>query len=202
MRIHLALMSLVLLSPLAALADDEPREAGASGVGLSVGAGVGRFAGEDLRRGANVGTVWEVRVHLGSRNPLALELAYVGGEQSLDFHGLVASSVLVSAGLETVVRLGPQAGALRPYAFAGLGWTRYTLTSYLTEQGQDQESDDVLAVPIGLGLLWGQGQWFAALRGAYRIATYEDLPGTGPYGTEHPMDLDAWTLTLHAGMQF
>jgi hypothetical protein len=92
------------------------------------------------------------------------------------------------------------AGPFTGYIFGGLGWSRFTLTeAENTGAIVDIEDDDVLTVPMGVGMSYQVGRVIADLRGTYRATAGEDLV---PDGDDEPRDLSSWNAALHVGFEF
>lgn len=175
-----------------------------SGIGISVqaGGGVTNFTLERARDTTGIGGFWEARAVLGTRRILGLEAAYVGSARELGASGLSNSAALVGHGVEAALRLNVPIlvyGALvEPFAFGGLGWTRYGLVSEGVNTSRIAGSDNVGVVPFGGGLAIGYRGFIADARFTYRM-TFEDetlLPGSDAAALQN------WGVGLLLGYEF
>jgi hypothetical protein len=172
------------------------------GMGVYAGGGVGSFTNEEMRDLTGTAGVWEARVQFGTRVPIGFEAAYQGSLQQIDALGLDTDARLVSNGLEGNVRVNFVDAPIAPYAFAGLGWRRFDLTNVNTNTSSVEDTDDVLQIPMGVGLSYRFDRLIADLRGTFRATAYEDLvPATTTSGDDFE-DLSSWDVALHVGFEF
>jgi hypothetical protein len=186
----------ILAHPARAVAD----EAGSSVV---FGAGVSEFGADGLREITGPAAMWEIRFTYGTERSIGLEAAYVGTAQSLDAARMGDDAAIVSNGAEANVRFNALTDAWQPYAIIGIGWRRYELMSmddiFMTQEDQD----DVLVLPIGVGVAYRIDGVVLDLRGSFRLTEGED-PIDGMSGPEAKgaRRLDTVDLAAHVGWAF
>ncbi len=176
-----------------------------SGVQLSLGGGVTRFARDTPRDATNVGGQWEVALgyapEIADTHLFAFEAAYIGTAQGLTPAG-VSNGTLWSHGFEGLVRLQPGFATwmgIEPYVFGGMGATWFS-TSVPTGQGSVTVADQNNAhfvVPVGLGVQFRMEGLLIDLRGAYRFRFTNDLIRAS--GDPDPA-LDSWSVTGRVGV--
>jgi len=170
------------------------------GMSVSAGGGVTDFAGEELRDMTGPGGAWDARFTFGTRQYLGIEAAYLGTAQSIDAIGMEENAVLVSNGAEAAVRVSPLRGSLQPYVFAGAAWKRYDLANTDTNTSDVSDQDDVLEVPMGIGIGYRVAGLIFDARAAYRLAVDEDLvPASDGDGAS---ELDNLNVAAHVGIEF
>jgi hypothetical protein len=173
------------------------------GVGFMLGGGVVDFTDEEARALTDLGGSWDIRAVIGSKMPVALELAYVGQAQGLDVTGLDNDSILLGNGGEGVLRLQLPQYVVRPYVLGGVGWLHYSLSNTGNTVSAMAESDDVLTVPLGLGFTLAAA-WGGTLdvRGTFKLAYYEDLMSDIYSGTGLEANLHTWGVQATFGWEF
>ena len=172
------------------------------GLSLSVGGGVIGFTDSDMRAATDVGGLWDVRVGFLTNRYLGFELAYEGGLQNIDALGLDTDAQLLSTELEALARVNFMTGRwiAQPYVFAGAAWKRYELTNVQTNTSDVVESDDVVELPVGIGVGFRMSGFLVDVRGAFRPAFGADLvPDTSGDGSA---PLHAWSTALRLGYAF
>ena len=170
------------------------------GIEVALGGGVEGFASQTLRDATNVGGMWDVRVAVGTRSPLAFEAAYIGSAQSIDALGLDTSAILVGNGVEGKVRVNLLDTEIQPFAFAGVGWRRYSLTNESFNTSAVSSSDDVLELPFGAGVAYKIAGFTLDARGEFRLATEEDLMPSRTSGAA--ADMHRWSANANIGYAF
>lgn len=171
------------------------------GLGFSVTAGGGIFGytDEDTRDATSeIGGNYTARLAIGTRRPVGFEIGYVGSAQNVEALGLDEDAVLLSNGVEGVVRLNMGSAGVQPYLIGGAAWRRYDITNADFNTSSIRDSDDVIEFPVGGGLAFRWQGLVLDARAAYRIATDDDLLRTDDEGPR----LDAWDVTLKAGLEF
>jgi hypothetical protein len=132
-----------LIAPQYVHADEPWTEVGVTAV---VGGGVTGATGESMR-GAGVGLLWTVRVAVGSRRPLAVELGYLGTATD------AAQGTLSTSIAEAALRVQPWPRAMwSPYAFAGVGLQHAELVATAMAIGEPGLAAHSLAVPLRAGV--------------------------------------------------
>ncbi len=171
------------------------------GISLTVGGGVIGFTDESMRDTTSAGGMWDVRAAIGTRSPIAVEAAYIGTAQGIDTVGLDDSAVLIGTGVEAVARVNllPLA-TVNPYFFGGAAWKRYDLANTDTNTSDVNDVDNLIEIPVGVGLSYRVNGFLLDVRGALRMATEEDLIRQDP-DTED-VRLHAWTAGAKLGYEF
>jgi len=146
------------------------------GIGVALGGGVEGFAGDTLRNTTDPGGAWDVRLSLGMKSPLALEAAYVGSAQQINALGLSGNAYLVGNGAQADARLNVTGDpAIQPFVYGGVAWKRYSIRNETANTSDLIDNDDVLEVPLGVGISSRYAGLMLDLRGEYRVATQADL---------------------------
>jgi hypothetical protein len=183
-----------------------------SGIGISaaIGGGIGGFTEQAMRdTTSDIQGLWNLRVTLGTRTPIGLDLNYLGSASNIDSQLGPATGTLVGTALEGALRLNilPRE-AFNPYIFAGLGWQRYDVTEVdlnLSDAGI-ADSDNLLIVPMGAGLSYRMNGFVADLRGTFRAAAYERLVLKDPFvvstSTDDFVSMHTWEATATIGAEF
>jgi hypothetical protein len=178
------------------------------GMAITVGGGVVGFFDDDARELGNLGGAWEARLTLGTRTPVAFEVAYVGTAQSIDALGLDSSALLVGTAVEGDLRVNFTTAYLQPYIFGGMGFTRYDLTNEDFNTSSVNGSERMGHIPFGAGLGFQYGGLLFDVRGTVRAAFSDDLvnePATedDPLdNTDTRTDLDTWSAAARIGWEF
>lgn len=187
------------------------------GTALYVGGGVTGFVEDDVVDNTTPGGFWDVRGVAGTRTPVGLELGYTGSARDVNALGLGNEAFLLSNGLEAALRLqapitqadigadqmlGPEAPVLiSPYAFGGLGWTRYDLLNEGTNTSSVLNQDDIMSLPLGVGVGLGLAGVSLDARFTYRHAFFSDLVGDATSSFDD-VSLNQWNLGASIGFEF
>lgn len=153
----------------------------ASGIGVSaiLGGGVSGFTDKQMRNTtSDLGGLWDLRVAIGSHLPLALELGYVGTATNINGLPTGNKGRLIGTTLEGALRFNVLPHMpFTPYAFIGMGWTRYDVnnTSISLADTGVRDHDNLMVFPMGVGLAYRVGGFVADVRGTFRAATDNDL---------------------------
>jgi hypothetical protein len=179
----------------------EPRPLSGLGVALTAGGGVGGFFNSGARDAASDGFTWDVRLTLGTRIPVGLDLAYVGSVQGMNLPGLDSDALLVGNGAEAALRIQLPHGMVRPYLTGGVGWTHYSVQDTTLVAGL-RPSDTIGTVPVGVGVAVGKVNGFTLdVRAVGRIAFDDDLlDNVTPNGGSN--SLNSWGFTARLGGEF
>lgn len=178
-----------------------------AGVYGFVGGGGTGFTQPGALGAASVGGYWDARVGVGSRSIIGAEVSYVGGARDIQALGLQDSAVLMNNGIEGVARLNvpittKDAPVLfEPYTFAGVGWSRYNLVNQGNNTSSVQDQDDILTVPMGVGMQFGFNAFTLDLRGTYRAAVGSDLIGNSTSSFD-ATSLASWGAGASLGFEF
>ncbi len=186
------------------------------GTALYVGGGVSGFVENDVVDNTTPGGFWDVRGVAGTRTPVGIELGYTGSARDVNALGLGDEAFLLSNGLEAAVRLqapitqneigGDMLGSdapvlIAPYAFGGLGWTRYDLLNEGSNTSSVLNQDDIMSLPLGVGIGLGLAGVTLDARFTYRHAFFSDLVGDATSSFDD-VSLNQWNLGASLGFEF
>ena len=184
--------------------DDDADYSPLSGIGIAVaaGGGAGGFTDATMSDTTDVGGDWDVRVTLGTRSPIAFEGSYIGSAQNITALGLDNDAVLIGNGMQGALRVNATLDLpVQPFAFGGVAWRRYDLSNANTNLSDVAGSDDVLEVPLGIGLAGRMGEFVLDARGEYRMSSEEDLiPSQNRVGSN--ADMARWGVKGTVGVEF
>lgn len=179
------------------------------GAAVTVGGGVTNFTQSNLNDATSAGGYWDVRGSLGTRSIVGVEAAYHGNSRDIAAIGLRDETFLVGNGLEGALRLNAPltfeqndvAVLVEPFAFGGIGWTRYNLFNEGTNTSSVLDQDDVFVLPVGVGIAGSVQGVMLDARFTYRPAFGNDLVGsaTGAFDND---SLSDWSLGAHVGFEF
>lgn len=171
------------------------------GVSLTVGGGVFGFTDQAMRDTTASGGMWDVRAAIGTHSPIAVEAAYIGTAQNINSVGLDDGAMLLGTGVEGIARvnLAPNQ-VVNPYFFGGAAWKRIDLTNTDTNTSDVQEVDNLIEIPVGVGLGYRMSGFVLDGRAELRMATEEDLIRNDP-DTED-VRLHTWTAGAKLGYEF
>jgi hypothetical protein len=174
------------------------------GVGLTLGGGAVGFWQDGTKSFVDIGGTWDVRATLGTRLPLAFELAYVGTAQGMNALGLDTNAILLGSTAEGDIRFNILRGRVQPYIFGGVGYSYYRITNTAIATSDLQRTDNVLEVPFGAGLAWRLGQAFLLdIRGTGRLTYFDDLFKNAAAATNAGNSgMSNWMGTAHLGWEF
>ena len=172
------------------------------GLSLSVGGGVTGFTDSQMRDTADVGGLWDVRVGILTNKWIGAEIAYLGGLQSIDALGLDTSAQLLSTTIEGDLRANLTQGRwnYQPYLFAGVAWRRYSLTNADVNLSSVEDQDDVMEIPLGVGIGFRMSGFLVDVRGSFRPTTGADLVPTGDGEDNEAMH--SWQAAARLGYAF
>lgn len=176
-----------------------------AGFGLTAGGGVQGFTGSTMRNTTNDGGNWDVRAAFGTRLPITLEASYLGSAQQINALGLDSNALLVGNGVQGNLRINATTGSipLQPFLFGGVAWRRYQLQNTDTNTSDVIGEDDVLEVPLGIGVAYKVGGFLLDARGEYRPSFYSNLvPDSGTNAFSDPASLDRWGVNANIGVEF
>ncbi len=179
-----------------------------AGVYGFLGGGATNFTQPDATSGTGVGGYWDARVGLGTRSVLGAEVGYTGSARDISALGVGNEAWLMSNGVEGIARLnvpltpGEEGKFLiEPYTFGGIGWNRYNVVSDTSLSADLSNEDDVMTVPLGLGMAFGFSGVTLDTRATYRQAIGSDLFGneTSSFGES---SLNGWSAGAALGFEF
>jgi hypothetical protein len=175
------------------------------GVEGTVGGGVTGFVGKAARGFGAVGGSWDVRVTWGSRLPVSLEAAYVGSAQPMQGLDLQSGALLVGNGAEAAVRINLLAATqqFQPYIFGGVGWINYQVENTQIVAADLDQSDNVLEVPLGIGISGRLPRGFVIDVRATGRATFNDslFNDAAAAANVRSPGLSSWNLGARLGWE-
>jgi hypothetical protein len=175
------------------------------GFSLSAGGGVSDFTDSNMRDVTGVGGSWAVRATVGTKTPLGFEASYIGSAQSIAAFGLDDDAVLLSNGLQGALRLNAVIGApVTPFLFGGVAWSHFDLSNADFNTSAIEDDDDLLEIPVGIGVGGSYKGFGYDIRGELRFATNEnmvpDLSANGDNGRY--ADMHRWGVNATIGYGF
>ncbi len=175
------------------------------GFSLSLGGGVADFTDDQMRDTTGIGGSWALRAAVGTKTLFGVEASYIGSAQEINALGIASDAVLVSNGLQGALRLNAAVGApVTPFLFGGAAWRRYSLSNTDVNTSAISDNDDLVEVPVGLGI----GGSFLGLgfdvRGELRYAFAEDMVPEFSAGrdTGGNADMHSWGVNATVGFGF
>ena len=175
------------------------------GLSLAFGGGVSDFTNQTMRDTTGTAGTWAVRATLGTKTPLGFEGSYIGSAQNISALGIDNDAMLVSNGVQGALRLNAVVGSpVTPFVFGGVAWSHYDLTNTATNTSAISGSDDLLEIPVGLGVGGSFRGIGYDLRGEMRFATEEDLVPQLSAGRDvgSKADMHRWGINATLGWGF
>ncbi len=179
------------------------------GIGIGLGGGVNDFVSTEMTNATDPGLAWDVRTVIGTRLPIAGEVAYVGTRRVANVAGVTGSTAgetphIFSHGIEAAARVQypylTGRWLVEPFAFGGLGWTHYGVDASVAPTSTIRTtSDDVLVVPFGGGVAAAFDHFMLEGRFTYRATFNNDLLAK-PDGTI--ASLNNWSAGATVGYEF
>lgn len=176
-----------------------------AGFALTAGGGVQGFTGDTMRNTTNDGGNWDVRVGFGTRLPVSIEASYLGSAQQINALGLDSDALLVGNGVQGNLRINATTGDIpvQPFLFGGVAWRRYQLQNTSRNTSDVIGEDDVLEIPLGIGVALKHRGFTLDARGEYRPSFYANLvPESGTSAFADPASLDRWGVNANIGVEF
>jgi uncharacterized membrane protein len=175
------------------------------GFGITAGGGASGFTGDTMRDNTKDGGNWDVRAMIGTRLPLTLEASYLGSAQSIDALGLDNNAILIGNGVQGDVRLNATTDlAVQPFIYGGVAWRRYSIENASFNTSDINDKDDVLELPVGLGVAYKSRGFMLDARAEYRGSFQENLAPAGLAGNAFtdPASLNRWGINANIGYEF
>jgi len=174
------------------------------GFGVTVGGGVSGFTGDTMRGTTDDGGNWDVRATLGTRSILGVEASYLGSAQAIDALGMETDTVLVGNGVQGNLRLNATiSSAVQPFLYGGVAWRRYDLTGTARNTSDILDKDDVLEIPVGVGIAWKFAGLTLDARAEFRGATGEDLvPAAIPDSSSDAAAMHRYGVNANLGFEW
>jgi hypothetical protein len=189
--------------------DDKYRPRSGLGIAIAAGGGVGAFTHDAARLSTNPGGDWDVRLTLGTRSPIAFEGSYIGSAQSIDALGLDSGAVLVGNGLQGALRVNTTIDfPVQPFFFGGLGWRHYEIMNTNANLSDFESDDDVLEIPLGVGIAGKYRGLILDARGEFRATAYESMIPEAGEDDDIELDQDSsaamhrWGVKATVGFEF
>ncbi|KAB2898384.1 MAG: outer membrane beta-barrel protein [Kofleriaceae bacterium] len=147
------------------------------GAAMALGGGVDSFV-DPADTNVDPGGGWNVRAVLGTKTRFGIEAAYIGSAQNIDAIGLDSAAVLLGNGAQGMLRFNmlPQSkvGVL---LLGGLAWRHYELANESFNTSDVQDEDDVLEIPLGVGVQYDYRGLLLDARAEFRFTNYGDMLG-------------------------
>jgi hypothetical protein len=177
---------------------------------VKVLAGTGDFTQQGAREATGIGPSWDVRGVFGAHSPVGLEAAYVGSTRALTGSTIFGGNQLMSNGAEADLRIAAPVKAaegvdVRPFAFGGVGWQYMSVWgdgAYAGAPSTDNEGDNILTIPAGVGIELGVGALNLDVRGTYRHAIDSEVFGDAGYTWEDGNALHSYNVSAGLGFEF
>jgi hypothetical protein len=176
------------------------------GFALMAGGGYQDFT-ESSMRGATTGAgAWDARFIAGTNSIIGLEASYIGAARQMSGLGITSNDpYLVSNGVNGTVRLNVPlrygSSLFEPYGYAGLGYSRYTISDYNQNAGRlsnFSSSDDVMNFPVGGGFAYAYKAFIMDVRGGWTGTYYQNLL----VGGDRSNTLNYWNVGSQIGFMF
>jgi hypothetical protein len=217
MKLFSVVTAALVSLPVVALADEpndiysyawqDSRLASGIGVSATLGGGITGFTDQTMRDVVtkSVGSLWNLRVTLGSHTPIGLELGYLGTVQDIDALTGTQTATLLGTTAEAVVRFNilPHY-AWDPYIFAGVGWQRYDITGAKFSMADSgiNDSDNSVVFPMGTGISFRTPTGLVLdMRGTFRANTQAGLV-IDTTGNDSYAPLHTWEASGALGYEF
>jgi hypothetical protein len=178
-----------------------------AGFAISAGGGASGFTNDALRGATNAGGDWDVRLTFGTRSPLAVEASYIGSAQAINSLGVDSDAMLVSNGAQAALRLnGTIDLPVQPFIFGGVAWRRYDLTNTRVNTADLPGTDNVLEIPVGVGVAGRFNGLILDARGEFRPTFDNDLMreiNTDVFGSNEGFAaMHRWGVNASVGYEF
>lgn len=163
---------------------------------LVAGAGLEGFIDSHMRDAVSTGPAWNVRGSIGNPENVNLEVFYSGSRQPMK----MGADSLVGNGLLSQVRINvfPEA-FFEPFFYFGAGWSRFSVKGR-TPGSMFPAHDDVLEMPIGIGMAYRVGAFVADVRTGFTVITGQDLiANPDAHGSEHSYSMHRFGISAQIG---
>jgi hypothetical protein len=148
------------------------------GSAIMLGGGFEDFTQSAPKSVTSGGGSWNLRLAAGTRQFVGLEAAYVGAARGANALGFTSNTTLVSNGFEGALRVNVPVAAglmlIEPFGFVGLGWEHYHLSKTVAT-ADISNSDDVMTLPYGAGLMFAYGMLMLDARVTLRETYFNDM---------------------------
>lgn len=172
-----------------------------------VGGGATNFTEPGVAGPTGVGGYWDAKLGIGTRSIVGAEVGYVGSSRDVAALGLNSDAYMLGNGIEAVARLNvpitPERSKVlvEPFTFAGAGWNHYNIMTAHNNTSDIDDVDDVLAIPLGVGLGVGYSGFTLDGRVTYRHTVDSDMFGSS--NSSFASDaLNSWAAGAALGFEF
>ncbi len=136
------------------------------GLAVDVGGGVHDFVDRGHASLVDAGGSWAARLTVGTRRHLGGEVAYVGTANPVrNALGAADRAVLVSNGVEGLVRVNAMVNDWQPYAVAGYTYRRYVVQNSAANTSAIADGTNSSEIPVGVGLAYRKHHFVGDVRG-------------------------------------
>lgn len=174
------------------------------GIAVSAGGGGAGFTEKGMRDTTSACGSWDVLAQFSTRSWLSIEGQYYGTAGSIDslVGGKNANLVGHAVGADVRFNVLPD-GMFQPYGFVGGAYRRYDVTgaSFTTSDAGMNDSDNLLEIPMGVGVAYRTGGFVADVRGSFRAAIDSALVLKSPTSTDY-VPMHQWGATARIGWEF
>lgn len=134
--------------------DNRPTLISRIGLSADVGGGVSTFVNQAMDEITDTGGAWTARVTVGTRSYIGGEVAYTGTANALRTLGVDDRAILLSNGVEGLLRVNAGVGDWQPYAVAGYSYRRFEVRNTASNTSAVANEDDDSSIPVGVGLAY------------------------------------------------
>lgn len=134
--------------------DNRPRLFTRIGMSADVGGGVLKFVNQGLNEITDTGGSWTGRLVIGTRSYVGGEVAYIGTANQIRTLGLDDRAILLSNGVEGLLRVNAGIGDWQPYAVAGYTYRRFEVRNSESNTSAVADTDNDSEIPVGIGLAY------------------------------------------------
>lgn len=160
------------------------------------GFGVEGFVESHMRHVVGAGPAWSLRGVVGNPQSVSVEVVYVGSRQPIEMGG----DTLLGTGALGQIRINVYPDArFDPFFFLGAGWSRFTVRGR-TAGSPFPAHDDVIAIPMGLGIAYRAGSFITDVRAGFTTIAAPDLVAKPmPDGSEDSFAMHRIGITADLG---
>lgn len=149
------------------------------GLAVDVGGGVNEFVDTGHRGLVDTGGAWAARLTVGTRKHIGGEVAYVGTANPIsNTLGEADRAVLVSNGVEGLLRLNLFTNDWQPYAVAGYTYRRYLVQNSSANTSAIADGTNSSEIPAGIGLAYRKHRFIGDMRAMVHPSVSSQLLAT------------------------
>jgi hypothetical protein len=158
---------------------DEPNMIKRIGLAVDVGGGVHDFVDRGHSSLVDTGGAWAARLTVGTRRHIGGELAYVGTANPIsNTLGEADRAVLVSNGVEGLLRVNMLVNDWQPYAVGGYTYRRYVVQNSAANTSAIADGTNSSELPVGVGLAYRKYRFVGDLRAMVHPSVSSQLLAT------------------------